>query len=209
MVVRAAAAVRVARGKWKLKKLRGLVMNKTLIIIVVIIAILGFYCVSAYNGLVGLNENVNGKWSQVENQLQRRADLIPNLVNTVKGYATHEEKVFGDVSAARSKLLNAQGPEAKSQANGELTSSFGRLLMISENYPQLKADANFRQLQDELAGTENRLAVARKDYNDTVQVYNTKIKSFPTSIFGKMLGFSDKQYFKADEGAKTVPTVKF
>ncbi|MFA6074630.1 MAG: LemA family protein [Negativicutes bacterium] len=184
-------------------------MNKILIVIVVIIALLGFYGVSAYNGLVSLNENVNGKWSQVENQLQRRADLIPNLVNTVKGYAAHEQKVFGDVAAARSKLLGAQGPEAKSQANGELTSALGRLLMISESYPQLKADANFRQLQDELAGTENRLAVARKDYNDTVQVYNTKIKSFPTSIFASMLGFSGKQYFKADEGAKAVPTVKF
>ena len=184
-------------------------MNNSLLVVIIILVVLGFWGVSSYNGLVGMNEDINGKWAQVENQLQRRADLIPNLVNTVKGYATHEEKVFGDVAAARSKLMGAQGPAAKSQANGELTSALGRLLMISESYPQLKADANFRQLQDELAGTENRLAVARMDYNNSVQAFNAKIKAFPSNIFAGMMGFVPREYFQADANAKNAPVVKF
>ncbi|MEL7563565.1 MAG: LemA family protein [Dehalobacterium sp.] len=162
-----------------------------------------------YNGLVTLNENVDSQWSQVENQLQRRADLIPNLVATVKGYAAQEQTIFTAVAEARSKLLNAQGPADSAEANGELTSALGRLLAISEAYPQLKSDANFRQLQDELAGTENRIATARKDYNDSVQVFNTKIKKFPTNIFAGILGFDEKEYFQAEEGAKDVPKVEF
>ncbi|ATW26045.1 LemA family protein [Candidatus Formimonas warabiya] len=184
-------------------------MKKGLIIGLVIVVLLLFGVFSSYNGLVSLNEDVNGKWSQVENQLQRRADLIPNLVATVKGYAAQEQTIFTAVAEARSKLLNAQGPASSAQADGELTSALGRLLAIAESYPQLKSDANFRQLQDELAGTENRIAVARKDYNDSVQVYNTKIKRFPTNLFAGILGFPAKEYFQAQEGAQEVPQVEF
>lgn len=184
-------------------------MKKTGLIILGVIAVILFGAFSMYNGLVSLNENVVSQWSQVENQLQRRADLIPNLVSTVKGYAAQEQTIFISVADARSKLLNAQGPADSAQANGELTSALGRLLAISEAYPELKSDANFRQLQDELAGTENRIATARKDYNESVQVFNTKIKKFPTNIFAGILGFDDKEYFKADEGAKDVPQVQF
>ncbi len=182
---------------------------KGLIIAGVIIAVLVVMGISGYNGLVSLNENVNSKWAQIENQLQRRADLIPNLVNTVKGYAAHEQQAIAAVADARAKLAGAGGPAAKAQANGELNSALSRLLVVAEAYPNLKADANFRALMDELSGTENRIAVARKDYNDVVQVYNTKIRSFPSSIFAGMLGFGAKEYFKAEEGAKQVPAVKF
>lgn len=174
--------------------------------LVVIVAITG---ITSYNGLVSMNEAVNGKWSQVENQLQRRADLIPNLVNTVKGYAAHEQQTIQSVADARAKLAGAQGPAAKAQANGELNSALSRLLVVVENYPNLKADKNFRALMDELSGTENRIAVARKDYNDIVQVFNTKVRAFPSNLFAGMMGFTAKEYFKADEGAKQVPQVKF
>lgn len=184
-------------------------MNKTLVIVIALVAVLAIFGISSYNGLVGMNENVNGKWSQIENQLQRRADLIPNLVNTVKGYAAHEQQAIQAVADARAKLAGASGPAAKAQANGELNSALSRLLVIAENYPNLKADQNFRSLMDELSGTENRIAVARKDYNDAVQVYNTKIRSFPSSMFAGMFGFGPKEYFKAEEGAKQVPQVKF
>ena len=184
-------------------------MKKSLLIIIGLVVLLLFGILSSYNGLVGLNEDVNSKWSQVENQLQRRADLIPNLVATVKGYAAQEQAIFTAVAEARSKLLSAQSPADSAQANGELTSALGRLLAIAESYPQLKSDANFRQLQDELAGTENRIATARKDYNDAVQVFNTRIKRFPTNIFASILGFEAKEYFQADEGAQKVPEVKF
>lgn len=184
-------------------------MKKGFLIIIAIVVVLLFGVFSMYNGLVTLNEDVNSKWSQIDNQLQRRADLIPNLVATVKGYAAQEQSIFTAVADARSRLLNAQGPADSAAANGELTSALGRLLAISEAYPQLKSDANFRQLQDELAGTENRIANARKDYNDTVQVFNTKLKRFPTNIFAGMLGFEAKEYFQAEEGAKEVPKVEF
>lgn len=184
-------------------------MKKIIIGIVVVIVLLIGSLFGSYNGLVASNENVTGKWSQVENQLQRRTDLIPNLVNTVKGYASHETAVFKNVSDARAKLAGATTVADKAAANGELNGALSRLLAISENYPDLKANQNFAQLQDELAGTENRLAVARKDYNDAAQVFNTKIKSFPTVIYAGMFGFSAKDYFKADEGAKAVPKVTF
>lgn len=175
----------------------------------VIIALLVVMGVSGYNSLVALNENVNGKWSQIDNQLQRRADLIPNLVNTVKGFAAQEQQVIKSVTDARSKLAGAQGPAAKAQADSELSGALSRLLVVVENYPTLKSDANFRALMDELSGTENRIAVARKDYNDAVQVYNAKIQSFPTVIYARMLGFGPKEYFKAQAGAANVPQVQF
>lgn len=184
-------------------------MNKTIWIVLVVVAVLAIAMVGSYNNLVTMNENVNGKWSQIENQLQRRADLIPNLVNTVKGYASHEQQAIQAVADARAKLAGAQGPAAKAGANGELNNALSRLLVVAENYPNLKADKNFRALMDELAGTENRLAVARKDYNESVQSYNTSIRSLPASLYSGAFGFGSKEYFKADEGAKQVPQVKF
>jgi len=184
-------------------------VNKSVWIILAVVALLVVFGISSYNSLVGLNENVNGKWSQIENMLQRRADLIPNLVNTVKGYAAHEQQAIQSVADARAKLAGAGGPAAKAQANGELNSALARLLVVVENYPNLKADKNFRALMDELSGTENRIAVARKDYNDAVQVFNTKIRSLPTSIFAGMMGFGPKEYFRAEEGARQVPQVNF
>ena len=184
-------------------------MKKVLIGIVVVIVLICGALFSTYNGLVTANENVTSQWSQVDNQLQRRSDLIPNLVNTVKGYASHETEVFKNVSDARAKLAGATTVADKAAANGELSGALSRLLAISENYPQLKANQNFAQLQDELAGTENRLATARRDYNNAAQVFNTKVKTFPTNIIAGMFGFAPRDYFKADEGAKTVPQVKF
>ncbi|WP_049817959.1 LemA family protein [Thermosediminibacter oceani] len=167
------------------------------------------YVLGGYNGLVAAEEDVNGKWSQVENQLQRRADLIPNLVETVKGYAAHEQEIFTEVTRAREKLISAGSVVEKAQAEAELSSALSRLLAIVENYPNLKADANFRQLSDELVGTENRIAVARMDYNNAVQRYNSKIRSFPTVIIARLMGFDKKEYFKAEEGAKEAPKVDF
>ncbi|SHE35960.1 LemA protein [Thermoanaerobacter uzonensis DSM 18761] len=180
------------------------------LVVLAVIAVLVFGTIyGTYNQLVALDENVNSKWSQIDNQLQRRADLIPNLVETVKGYATHEKEIFDSVNKAREKLLSANTVADKAASNEELNTALGRLLAIAENYPNLKADANFRQLSDELAGTENRIAVARMDYNNAVQAYNTKIRSFPTSIIANMFGFKEREYFKADETAKTVPKVDF
>ena len=184
-------------------------MSKTLLGIVAAIVIVVGMIFSSYNGLVSMNENVTGKWAQVENQLQRRNDLIPNLVNTVKGYANHETEVFKQVSDARAKLGGAKTVAETSAANNEMNTALSRLLMVAENYPELKSNTNFTQLQDELAGTENRIAVARKDYNDAVQVYNAKIKSVPASLYAGAFGFTARDYFKADEAAQKVPQVKF
>lgn len=187
----------------------GVLLMKGWMIAGIIAVLVVVMAVSGYNGLVGMNEEVNGKWAQVENQLQRRADLIPNLVNTVKGYAAHEQEAIKSVSDARARLAGAQGPAAKAQADNDLSGALSRLLVIAENYPNLKADQNFRALQDELAGTENRMTVARQDYNNGVQAFNTKVKTFPTSIYAGMLGFSQREYFKAEETSKKVPEVKF
>lgn len=184
-------------------------MSKNLLGIIAAVVIIIGMIFSSYNGLVSMNENVTGKWAQVENQLQRRNDLIPNLVNTVKGYAAHETEVFQAVSDARAKLGGAKTVAETAAANNEMNSALSRLLVVAENYPNLKANTNFQQLQDELAGTENRIAVARKDYNDSVQVYNAKIKSLPASLYAGALGFSYRDYFKADEASKKVPQVKF
>jgi len=177
------------------------------VIVVVILGIVGLY-----NGLVGMDQNVKQNWAQVENQLQRRYDLIPNLVSTVKGYAKHEQTIFIEVAEARAKLAGAAGNvnQQVAAANG-LESALGRLLAIAENYPQLKASANFIALQDELAGTENRLAVARMRYNEAVQTYNTKAKTIPTVFFVRMFGFdSEKPFFQITEPkAKETPKVEF
>lgn len=187
-------------------------MNKSTLIligVVVVLGLLGMTLMSSYNGLVAQQEQVNGKWSQIENMLQRRADLIPNLVNTVKGFAAQEKSVIDSVTSARAKLAGAQGPAAKGAANSELSSALSRLLVVVENYPQLKSDRTFIGLMDELSGTENRIAVARRDYNGAVQVYNTSIRTFPKSILAGVFGFGPKEYFRAEEGAKQVPQVKF
>lgn len=174
-----------------------------------VIALIVVMLFSGYNSLVKTSEEVNGKWSQVQNQLQRRADLIPNLVQTVKGYATQEKTIFTEVAEARAKLAGATTVTDAGNADQALTSSLGRLFAIVENYPQLKSDANFRALQDELAGTENRIATARMDYNTSVQTYNTKIKSLPTSLYAGIFGFGVKDYFKPSANVENAPAVNF
>ena len=179
--------------------------------IVVFAVLFGMFLVKTYNGLVGLDQGVKQAWSQVENQLQRRYDLIPNLVSTVKGYASHESKIFIEVAEARAKLAGAKSVNEKVQASNAMESVIGRLLVIVENYPQLKASANFTALQDELTGTENRLAVARMRYNEVVQKYNVTAKQIPTVFFAGMLGFdTEKSFFKTEsEEAKKAPKVEF
>ena len=163
----------------------------------------------SYNTFVGQEEGIKAQWSQVENQLQRRNDLIPNLVETVKGYAQHEESVFKDVANARAQLLAAKSPEEKIAAANQQTSALGRLLAIAENYPQLKANEQFNRLMDELAGTENRIAVERMRYNQKVQEYDTSRRRFPANLTAKMFGFKEYPYFQAPPDAKTVPKVTF
>src|ERR1700691_1939212 len=181
-----------------------------LAVIVIIALIAGGMYVSAKNQMVTLNEQIKSNWAQVDVVLQRRADLIPNLVSTVKGFAAHEETVFGDIANARAALLGAKTPGEKIAANGQLDGALGRLLAISENYPQLKSNENFLRLQDELAGTENRIAVERKRYNDAIQAYNTYIALFPNNIFAGWGGFQrNDAYFAAPEAAREVPKVQF
>ncbi len=155
------------------------------------------------------NEKIDNAWSQVESQLQRRSDLIPNLVATTKAYATQEKEIFTQVAEARSKLAGANTLGEKAQADADLGSALSRLLVVVERYPELKSDANFRQLSDQLEGTENRLATTRRDYNDAVRSYNTRIKRFPGNIIAGMAGFESREYFQAAEGAQKVPEVKF
>jgi LemA protein len=192
-------------------------MSKGLIAVIVVILVFGLIgliffgqYVSVRNTLVTKNESVKAAWSQVDIVLQRRADLIPNLVETVKGYAQQEQTVFGDIAKARSALLSAGTPQDKIAANGQLDGALGRLLLIVENYPQLKSNENFLRLQDELAGTENRIAVERKRYNDTLQDYNTYVQQFPNNIFAGWAGFKKNDaYFAASEGSREVPKVNF
>ena len=181
-----------------------------LVILLILALILGSAYVGRRNQMAIKREAVSAAWSQVDVVLQRRADLIPNLVETVKGFAVHEEKVFGDIAAARSALIGAKTPADKIAANGALDSALSRLLVITENYPQLKSNENFLRLQDELAGTENRIAVERRRYNETVQDYNTYISLFPNSLVASFGGFArNDAYFKTDEGARTAPKVNF
>lgn len=187
---------------------------KQVAVVVVVLLILALIILGAYvsqrNEMVRLNETVKSDWAQVDVVLQRRADLIPNLVETVKGYAAQEQTVFGDIAKARAALLGAQTPQDKMTANGQLDGALGRLLLIVENYPQLKSNENFLRLQDELAGTENRIAVERKRYNDAIQAYNTYIGLFPNSIFARWAGFQrNNAYFQASEASKETPKVQF
>lgn len=191
-------------------------MNKTLWIIlgaVTLLVVMIFSTfIGTYNSLQVMDENVNGQWAQVENQLKRRNDLIPNLVATVKGYAAHEKEVFTKIADARSKLsgaMNQNDLKNIQKSNNELSSALSRLLLIVERYPDLKADKQFINLQDELAGTENRLAVARKDYNNSVKELNAKIRTFPTSIIANISGIKARDYFEIDEAEKKTPEVKF
>jgi LemA protein len=179
------------------------------VILVLLLIVFGQY-VGIRNTLVSKNEAVKAAWSQVDIVMQRRADLIPNLVETVKGYAQQEQTVFGDIAKARSALLSAGTPQEKIAANGQLDGALGRLLLVVENYPQLKSNESFLRLQDELAGTENRIAVERKRYNDTLQDYNTYIQQFPHNVFAGWAGFkSNDAYFAASEASRQVPKVNF
>lgn len=187
-------------------KKKGLIVG---IVIAAVVVIIIASLVGGYNNLISLEEGTNTAFADVQVQLQRRSDLIPNLVNTVKGYAAHETEVFTAVSDARAKLAGAATVDEINAAEGEMNSALSRLLAISESYPELKSNENFLSLQDELAGTENRIGVARRDYNEKVQKYNVKIRSFPTNIFANMLGFEKKEQFAADESAQSVPNVNF
>ena len=179
-------------------------------VLVLLVLVVFGSAIGARNTLVTEREAVNGAWSQVDVALQRRADLIPNLVETVKGFAVHEEQVFGEIARARSALIGARTPADKIAANGALDSALSRLLVITENYPQLKSNENFLRLQDELAGTENRIAVERRRYNEAVQDYNTYISLFPNSLVASIASFTrNDAYFKTDEGARTAPKVNF
>ena len=191
-------------------------MKKTLIIVGVVLAVLLVIALSiagwlktTYNNLVAMDEAVNGSWAQVENVLQRRYDLIPNLVETVKGYASHESEVFIAVTEARSKVGGAGTPGARMAAEGELSSALSRLMVVVENYPQLKANQNFIMLQDQLEGTENRISVERGRYNGVVQGYNSYIRQFPQTFLAGMFGFERREFFEATEGAENAPQVSF
>jgi LemA protein len=181
----------------------------TLLVVGALVLILILSGVSSYNGLVSNQTTVESKFSDIDTQLQRRQDLIPNLVSTVKGYAAHEKAVITAISDARARLAGASTPEQKATADAQLSGALSRLLVVVENYPNLKADTQFTQLMDNLSGTENRIAVARKDYNDAVASYNTRIRKFPAAIFASMFGFEKKPFFQAKQGADQAPEVKF
>lgn len=188
------------------------------IVVLLVLAIAVMWSIGAYNGMVTAEEGVETSWSQVENQYQRRADLIPNLVNTVKGYAAHESATLENVIAARAKATqitidpaNATPEQlaAYQEAQGQLSQALGRLMAVAEAYPDLKANTNFRDLQAQLEGTENRITVARQNFNDTAKQYNTMIRKFPKNIIASMFGFEKKPYFEAETGAEKAPVVEF
>ena len=190
----------------------------TIIILVAVVAIIAFWAISGYNSLVSMDENVSNQWANVETQYQRRADLIPNLVNTVKGYAAHEKETLEGVIAARSQATQIKvdptdlTPEKLAEyqkAQGQLATALGKLLAITENYPDLKANQNFLELQAQLEGTENRIATERSRYTDAVNAYNQKIRKFPALITAKLFGFDPKPQFKAEESAAQAPVVEF
>lgn len=188
------------------------------IIAAAVVLVLVVWCVSGYNGLVTMEESVSNSWSNVETQYQRRADLIPNLVNTVKGYAAHEKQTLESVVKARSEAtqvkvdpenLTAEKMAEYQKAQGNVSAALGRLLMVAENYPELKANENFLNLQAQLEGTENRINVARRDFNNVAKEYNTAIRRFPKNILAGLFGFDKKDYFEAESGAEKAPEVKF
>lgn len=187
--------------------------GKTLLVVVgalaFIVLIIVVWFIGTYNSLVSADQSANEKWSQVENQYQRRADLIPNLVETVKGYAAHESKVFIEVAEARSQWASAKTQGEKIKAAEGMDSALSRLMVVVESYPQLKASENFVTLQAQLEGTENRVTVARMDYNTAVREYNVKIKTIPTSIVAGIYGYNDKPFFEAEKGSEKAPKVNF
>lgn len=183
--------------------------TKVLIIVGVIVLALAIVFGGTYNSLVNEKEEVNSALANIDVQLERRADLIPNLVNSVKGYMSHEQNIIDSVTKARENLVNASSVDEKANANQELTNALNNLFVIVENYPELKSNTNFINLQDELAGTENRISTARKDYNDSVKSYNKAIKSFPKNLIAGILGFEKADYFEASEGSSEVPDVSF
>lgn len=190
---------------------KGAISTATIVLIAIIgiVAILGLSAVGTYNGLVTSREAVTTEAANIDTYLQRRADLIPNLVNTVKGFTSHENEIIDKITSARENLLNANTTEEKLAANNELTKDLNALMVIVENYPDIKSSENFIALQDELSGTENRIATARKDYNEAAKSYNTKLQSFPTNIIAGMFNFEKVDYFEADESSKDVPVVDF
>ena len=191
-------------------KIVGIALGVVVLFLILFGVIFGIKIVSTRNDLVVQREAVSAAWSQVDVVLQRRADLIPNLVSTVQGYAKQEKDVFTAIANARSALIGARNPQEKIAANGQLDGALSRLLVITENYPQLKSNENFLRLQDELAGTENRIAIERRKYNESVQKYNTNIALFPNNIAASLFGFNrNDAYFKTDAGARTAPKVEF
>lgn len=187
-------------------------MKKTLIIVAIVLLIIfipTMMAVGSYNSLVQLDENVDAQWAQVENQLKRRTDLIPNLVNTVQGFADQEQEVLIGVTEARSRLETAETPEQAAEANAQLSGALSSLNVVVERYPELKSNENFIRLQDELAGTENRISVARRDYNGSAQDFNSRVRRFPTNILANMFGFETKEYFEVSEEDQEVPEVNF
>ncbi len=184
-------------------------MNILLIILIAIIIIILVAIVAIYNGLVTARNKVKNAWAQIDVQLNRRADLIPNLVETVKGYAAHESSVFEDVTAARAGLMNANGVKEIGEANNQLSNTLKTLFAVAENYPELKANENFKELQAQLAQTEDKIAYSRQFYNDTVLMYNNKCQTFPSNIFAGMFGFKEADFFEAAGEARSVPKVEF
>lgn len=182
-------------------------MKKPFLTLGVVVLVLGMWFMNTYNGLVGLDQQVDGQWAQVETQYQRRYDLVPNLVESTKGFLTQEKEVFADIAQARQGYAGAQSTGEKVEATSQMESALGRLLVIVENYPELKSNETVQDLMVELAGTENRISVERKRYNDTVRGYNTKVKTFPTMLAANMFGYSEKPYFEAIEAAETAPAV--
>ena len=187
----------------------GETMNLLLIILIVIIIIILVAIVAIYNGLVTARNKVKNAWAQIDVQLNRRADLIPNLVETVKGYAGHESSVFEDVTAARAGLMNANGVKEIGEANNQLSNTLKTLFAVAENYPELKANENFKELQAQLAQTEDKIAYSRQFYNDSVMMYNNKCQTFPSNIFAGMFGFKEADFFEAAGEARSVPKVEF
>src|SRR5258706_7429811 len=179
------------------------------VIVIAVVAVLVLYVIVAYNGLVRLRNRVAAAWAQIDVQLKRRYDLIPNLVETVKGYAAHEKGTFEAVTQARANAINAQGPAQQAQAENLISGALKSLFAVAEAYPELKANQNFLALQEELTATEGRIAYARQFYNDSVLSYNTKLQAFPTVFFARALKFDKREYFEADEASREVPKVQF